>query len=173
MTIETISVDTSRGVFTARAIGDREAPLVLLLHGFPDTPHPFDSLARRLAESGLRAVAPFARGYHPSPPFPEPNETNSSAFETLSRDAAAIISTLSPHHRASIVGHDNGGFAAYYAMAQAPGRLARAVTMTAGHPAAVFRNTSKMPAQMWKSRYAMLLQIPKLSDWYAARQGVH
>ena len=40
-------------------------PLVLLLHGFPDTAHTWDELRPRIAAKGYRAVSPFLRGYAP------------------------------------------------------------------------------------------------------------
>ena len=167
----TIDVNTGRGQFTALVAGDPAAPVALLLHGFPDVPHTFNGLAAQLAAAGFRAVAPFARGYQPSPPFPRLEDGKWSVFETLGADAVAIAETLSPDRPVALVGHDNGAFTAYYALAQAPGRFSRAVTMTAGRPAAVFANTSKLPRQLWKSRYAFLFQVPGLSAWYARRAG--
>ena len=41
-------------------------PLVLMLHGFPDTAHTWDDLRSRIAATGYRAVSPFMRGYHPT-----------------------------------------------------------------------------------------------------------
>ena len=40
-----------------------EGPLVLLLHGFPDTAHTWDEVRPALAEADYRAVTPFMRGY--------------------------------------------------------------------------------------------------------------
>lgn len=165
-----ISVATARGEFTAVTHGDRSDPHVLLLHGFPDIPQTFDALAKELAGAGYYAVAPYARGYQPSPPFPSGEDGKQSVFEVLGHDVIAIADALSPDRPVSLVGHDNGGFTTYYALTQRPERFARAVTMTAGHPAAVFANTMKMPGQMWKSRYAFLFQIPKVSDWLTERQ---
>jgi pimeloyl-ACP methyl ester carboxylesterase len=47
-------------------IEEGSGPLVLLLHGFPDTAHTWDDLRPRIAAHGYRAVSPFMRGYHPS-----------------------------------------------------------------------------------------------------------
>ncbi len=41
-------------------------PLVLFVHGFPDTAHTWDGAMRAAADAGFRAVAPFTRGYHPT-----------------------------------------------------------------------------------------------------------
>jgi pimeloyl-ACP methyl ester carboxylesterase len=46
-------------------------PLVLCLHGFPDTTHSFRHQMPVLAEAGFHAVAPFMRGYHPTEPAPD------------------------------------------------------------------------------------------------------
>ena len=168
-----VEIDTVRGMFTARVNGPLDGRVVLMLHGFPDVPHTFDSLAGRMAERGFRTVAPYMRGYQPSPPFPNPADGDASVFEQLGRDTVALADVLSPDRPIALVGHDNAAFTTYYALSQAPERFSRAVTMTAGHPAAVFANTMKLPHQLWKSRYAFLFQIPKLSDWIAERQGFH
>ena len=36
-------------------------PLVVVLHGFPDTAHSFEDLLDRLGRAGFHAVAPFLR----------------------------------------------------------------------------------------------------------------
>src|SRR6188768_370834 len=86
-----------------------EGPLVLLLHGFPDTARTWDSLRTRIAATGRRAVSPFMRGYHPTQiPVKDTHQ------ETLGRDALALITALG-HREAVIVGHDWGASAAYVA----------------------------------------------------------
>jgi pimeloyl-ACP methyl ester carboxylesterase len=42
-------------------------PLALCLHGFPDSAHTWRYLLPELARAGFRAVAPFMRGYAPTP----------------------------------------------------------------------------------------------------------
>ena len=64
-------------------------PLVVLLHGFPDTAHTWDDLRPRLAAKGYRAVSPFMRGYHPSAiPARDADQ------ETIARDPLALIEAL-------------------------------------------------------------------------------
>jgi pimeloyl-ACP methyl ester carboxylesterase len=41
-------------------------PLVLLVHGFPDTAHTWDDVRPLIAAKGYRAVSPFIRGYFPT-----------------------------------------------------------------------------------------------------------
>jgi pimeloyl-ACP methyl ester carboxylesterase len=43
-----------------------DAPLMVLLHGFPDHPRSFGPVMARMVEAGYRVVAPWMRGCHPS-----------------------------------------------------------------------------------------------------------
>ncbi len=104
-------------------------PLVLLLHGFPDTPHTFDDLRPALADAGFRAVSPFMRGYAPS------SIPADDAFEaeTLGADVLALIEAFG-EDQAYVVGHDWGAFAAYAAASLDPERVRRLVTIAIPHP---------------------------------------
>lgn len=160
------TIDTACGRFTVRVAGDESALLVLCLHGFPDTASTFDDLLDRLAGAGFRGVAPYCRGYAPSPLTLPAGE---KLFDMLATDTFAIAEALAPGRPFAIVGHDNGAFATYAVLARAQERAIAAVTMTAAHPAAVFKNTSTSPRQIWRSRYALLFQLPWLSERLAAR----
>src|SRR5579863_8216894 len=92
-------------------------PLVLCLHGFPDTAHSFRHQMPALADAGYHCVAPFMRGYSPTDPAPD-GRYDSAA---LSEDAIALIDALG-HKDAIVFGHDWGAVAAYGAAAAAPDR---------------------------------------------------
>ena len=42
-----------------------EGPDVVLLHGFPDTPHSWSGIEAALVGAGWRVTVPWLRGYHP------------------------------------------------------------------------------------------------------------
>lgn len=107
------------------------------------------------------------RGYAPST-LDVP--TTRTLFDTLARDTLAVADALAPDKAFSVVGHDNGAFAIYSLLRLGGDRVLAAVTLTAAHPAAVFKNSGKLPAQMWRSRYAMFFQVPSLSEWWASRR---
>lgn len=65
-------------------------PLVLLLHGFPDTARTWDAVRPALAAAGYRAVTPYLRGYHPTAIPAQPAYDS----ETLGRDVLALIAAL-------------------------------------------------------------------------------
>ena len=106
-------------------------PLVLMLHGFPDTAHTWDDLRPRIAARGYRAVSPFMRGYHPSAiPDRDPDQ------ETLARDPLRLIEALGARD-AIIIGHDWGASAAYGAAALGPDRVKKLFVIGIPHSAAL------------------------------------
>ena len=161
-----IEIATPRGRFAARASGAPDAPLVLCMHGFPDDASTFDALLGRLAAAGFRAVAPFCRGYAPSPlSNPDGSPFGKDLLDVLAADTLAIADALSPDRPVHLIGHDNGAFTVYHALRLAPvGRWGRAVTMTAAHPAVVFKNSARSLRQLWRLRYAFLFQVPRVSE---------
>ena len=127
-----LQIDTLRGPFTARSAGDRRHPVALCLHGYADDAGTFDELLDWLAGHGFRAVAPYRRGYAPSPVRTPSGERD--PVETAARDVLAIADKLAPGKPVWIVGHGFGAVAGYRAMALAPERFDRAVMLAAGHP---------------------------------------
>ena len=57
----TATAHGQRFVFTDSGSG----PLVVLFHGFPDTPNGWADTAQALNAAGYRTVVPYLRGYHP------------------------------------------------------------------------------------------------------------
>lgn len=120
-------------------------PLVVLLHGFPDTAYTWDRALAELARAGFRAVAPFLRGYHPSE-IPPGGPFDS---DTLARDALALIDALGGGERAVLVGHDWGASAAYSAGGLGADRLRLIITLAIPHP----RSIQPTPANLWRLRH--------------------
>lgn len=124
-------------------------PLVLLLHGFPDTAHTWDVVRPALAEAGYRAVSPFMRGYAPSEiPAAEAYDT-----DTLGHDVLALIEALGGQ-RAIVVGHDWGANAAYAAARLGPERVELLVTVAIPHPVSIVPS----PWFAWKVRHFLTLR---------------
>ena len=48
---------------SAELYGEDSAPLVILLHGFPDTPYSWDGVVPELVSAGYRVLTPWLRGY--------------------------------------------------------------------------------------------------------------
>ena len=108
-------------------------PLVLCLHGFPDTPHSWRHLMPALAGAGYRAVAPWMRGYSPTS-VPATGHYQTGA---LASDALALHEALDGDGDAVLIGHDWGATAVYPAANHAPDRWRAMVAMAVPHPASI------------------------------------
>src|ERR1700753_515734 len=123
---------------TSAYLEDASGPLVLMLHGFPDTAHSWDDLRPRIAAKGYRAVSPFMRGYHPTAiPHRDTDQ------EPLARDPLALIEALGTRD-AIIIGHDWGASAAYGAAALSPDRVRKLFAIGIPHPAALKTSPQKL-----------------------------
>ena len=130
-----------------------EAPLVLVLHGFPDTAWSFAPLLHELAAAGYRAVAPFTRGYAPT----EIPEDGDYSLPTLGQDVLALIEHFGAD-RAFIVGHDWGAVMTYAAAALRPDRVRAIVTAAVPHLRRFLLRPSR--AQLAASHYVFKFQLP-------------
>src|SRR5271155_2225041 len=136
---------------------DGSGPLVLMLHGFPDTAHSWDDLRPRIAAKGYRAVSPFMRGYHPTAiPHRDTDQ------ETLARDPLALIEALGARD-AIIIGHDWGASAAYGAAALGPDRVKKLFAIGIPHSAAL----KPSPKKLWGVRHFAAYKLPGAPNRFA------
>lgn len=133
--------------------GSPERPLVLCLHGFPDSAESFRPLLAALSAGGYRGVAVAMRGYLPSS---RPADGDYAAL-SLARDAIALIDHLGAR-QAVLVGHDWGAVAGYLAAALRPDRVRALVAAAVPHPRRLLLRPGR--AQLWRSRYMAQFQWP-------------
>ncbi len=93
------------GTATIRAAIEGEGPLVLMVHGFPESWYSWRHQIGPIAEAGFTACAIDARGYNGSQKFPEVADYSMQAIVS---DVAGVARTLSPDRGAILIGHDWG-----------------------------------------------------------------
>lgn len=128
-----------------------EGPLVVLLHGFPDTPSGWDATRAELDAAGYRTVAPWLRGYHPDTIV----DGLGYGGTELARDALGLLDALEAE-RAVLVGHDWGAAIAYRAAALAPERVSALCAVAIPHPWTL----RPSPALAWRARHFLTLRLP-------------
>ncbi len=133
--IETIGLKTWLGLtFTVDVAGPTGGPLVLLLHGFPESRHSWRKALPALAAAGYRAVAPDQRGYSPEA-RPDPAELAKYAFDRLVDDAIEIAAAAGyDGKRFHLVGHDWGGQVSWGVADKYADRLASLAILSRPHP---------------------------------------
>ena len=132
-------------------LAEGKGPLVLLLHGFPDTARSWDRTRVALADAGFRAVSPWMRGYAPTEIPAEP----AYDAETLGRDVVELVRALGEKD-AVVVGHDWGALASYMAAGLAPEVVRKLVTIGIPHPASM----KPTPGLLWTVRHFFTLRLP-------------
>src|SRR5262249_44134331 len=150
------TITTAEGRFTAEVAGAPGAPLVVLLHGFPQTRHTWRHQVPALAAAGFRVVAPDQRGYSPGV---RPDPTTELAAYHIDRLVADVLDLAAAacggeRTRFHLVGHDWGGQVAWTTAARHADRLASLAVLSRPHPAA-FRRAYQVDAdgQRHRSRH--------------------
>ena len=135
---------------------DNDGPLVICLHGFPDSAHTWRHFLPRLADAGYRAVAPFLRGYAPTEvPTDGRFQTAASAM-----DALALRDALGGGADSVIIGHDWGAVITHIAANVRPDAFAKVVTMAVPPGNAVGVAFLSNLAQIKRSWYMFFFQHP-------------
>ncbi len=147
------TIQTDRLTMRIREAG--EGPLVLCVHGYPDTAHTWDDLLPALANAGFHAVAPWTRGYPPTDLAPD----GDYSVPALGRDMIALADALGAE-RFSLVGHDWGASTCYFAAGLAPERVDKLVTMAIPP----IRAVKPGPKVFWTVRHFWWYALPWLPE---------
>ena len=150
--------------FHALTAGDDRAPLVLLLHGFPEFARSWRHQLPALAEAGYRAVAPDLRGYGGT------DKRGTYDLRTLAADVAALVRALG-EQRAAVVGHDWGGAMAWMSAHYERELVERLVVLNCPHPATMSVELLRSPRQLARSAYVFFFQLPRVPEWLLTRRG--
>ncbi len=147
--------------------GDPHAPLIVLLHGFPEFWYSWRHQLTALA-ADFHVVAPDLRGYGGT-------EKPDSGYDigTLAADIDALLATLTAGEvtprPVTLVGHDWGGVVAWSVASLHPERITKLVAIDAPHLLAYLRSARQHPGQLLKSWYIGLFQVPGLFEWQFRR----
>jgi pimeloyl-ACP methyl ester carboxylesterase len=144
--------------------GPPDAPTVVLLHGFPQQPFSFESVASRLNAAGLRTLTPNQRGYSPAT---RPTRRRDYQTAATAADVVALLDAAGLTH-AHIVGHDWGGNQAWCVAGWHPDRVVSLTVLSTPHPAAFVKAlwTSRQGLLSW---YIGLFQLPALPELMVRR----
>lgn len=145
--------------------GPEGAPIVVLLHGFPQDRQAWDKVTPRLVDAGYRVLAPDQRGYSPGA---RPRSRAAYPLAELARDVIALVDAAGAA-TAHVVGHDWGGAVAWQLAQAHPDRIASATTLSTPHPEALL--WAMTHSKQWrKSTYMAFFQLPWIPERGVLRQ---
>lgn len=157
--------DLPRVRLHAAVAGPAGAPLVVLLHGFPEFWYEWRKLIGPLAAAGFRVIAPDQRGYNLS------DKAGPYDLRTVTLDVVNLIAAAR-YEAAHVVGHDWGGAVAWAVAAWHPERVRRLVVINLPHPLAMADALAKFNLRQYlRSSYVGFFQIPALPEWLLGRNN--
>lgn len=153
------SVILGRWTFDYDDAGPKDAPVVLLLHGFPQDRTCWRPISAQLNEAGYRTVALDQRGYSPGA---RPAGADAYRMSRLVADAIGLLDALDIRH-AHVIGHDWGGAVAWALASGHPDRLLSLTVLSTPHPGALRRSFLRS-TQGLHSWYMGMFQVPGLTE---------
>ncbi len=142
----------------ARA-GPSDAPLVVMMHGFPECWYSWRHQLRSLSDS-FDCVAPEMRGYGQTD---APRGVANYTLDKLVGDVADLLDAMG-RRRAVIVGHDWGGGVAWATALMRPDIVERLIVLNCPHLKRFSGELRRNPRQMLRSWYMLFFQLPWLPE---------
>lgn len=147
--------------------GPRGAPLVILLHGFPEFWYAWRDYFEPLVRAGYRVVAPDQRGYNLSE---KPRRVGAYKIERLAEDVLELA-RWEGADRFRLVGHDWGAAVAWWTALRRPHAIERLVIMNVPHPEVMRKHLLSNFDQIRRSWYMFYFQLPWLPEFLALADG--
>ena len=149
--------------FPVLDVGD--GPVVLLLHGFPDSHRVWRYQVGPLVRAGYRVVAPDLRGFGDAP---MPPNVADYGLGNIMGDIAGILDALNIKS-ARVIGHDWGAVVSWYLAAYYPTRVERLMVMSVGAPWNPEFNSITQREKFWYANYFQFEGVAeanlKKDDW--------
>ena len=143
MTSPRLTSFVSQGwTFDVRDSGPLDGPVVVALHGFPQTSGSWSAVTPLLTDAGYRVLAPDQRGYSPRA---RPTAVDDYTMDHLCADVLALADAAGAD-RFHVLGHDWGAAVAWALAADRPDRLASLTAVSVPHPAALVRSMAGVQA---------------------------
>jgi pimeloyl-ACP methyl ester carboxylesterase len=144
-----------------------QGPLVLLLHGFPESWYSWRHQLAALAAAGYHAVAPDQRGYcETGPPGGPGQEADVSQYSMLhlTGDVIALMDALGEEH-AVVAGHDWGAPVAWHTALFRPDRIRAVIGLSVPYrPRGSAAPIATLRELLGESFYMVYFQRPGVAD---------
>lgn len=137
-----------------KTAGRDEAPVLLMLHGFPEYWKAWASVGEHLQDR-FRVVLPDQRGFNLSS---KPIESEAYATKHLVADMAALMEQISPNRPFILCGHDWGASVAYAMAMRHADRVSHLIIANGVHPICFQKALFAGGAQTDASQYMNVLR---------------
>lgn len=153
------SIRASDLEFNCIAAGNPSHPLVILLHGFPESAYMWKPLMHALSSEGFYCLAPDMRGYSPQA---APSGRKEYTIDKLAQDVLAIAATH--QERFHLVAHDWGAVIGWFLAYHHADRLISYAALSVPHHRAFGKALKVDKHQKKKVRYMLWFLVPLLPE---------
>lgn len=147
--------------------GPEDGPLLILLHGFPEFWYGWRKQIEPLAAAGFRVWVPDQRGYNLSD---KPGPVAAYGVERLVEDVLGLMDAAGAS-KSLVVGHDWGAAVAWWLALRYPERVEKLAILNVPHPVVMLQHLRRSWAQLKKSWYMGMFQLPYLPERAFTRAG--
>ena len=144
--------------FDVRDSGPLDGPVVVALHGFPQTSSSWDAVTPLLTDAGYRVLAPDQRGYSPGA---RPAAVSAYRTDALCADVLALADAAGAE-RFHLLGHDWGAVVGWVLAATRPDRVLTLTAVSVPHPTAMVEALAG--TQALRSWYMAFFQLPAVPE---------
>jgi len=147
--------------------GPAQGPLVILLHGWPESALTWAGQLKALSEAGYRCAAPDLRGFGASD---APKAIAAYGIDQLVGDLDGLIRALG-EEQAVVIGHDWGGILLWSAACLIPHRIRAAIGVNTPH----LPRGSRPPSEVFREHggeehYILRFQDEAMDSFFAGRE---
>lgn len=140
------------------------APVMLMLHGFPEYWAAWAAVAERLLDQ-YRIILPDQRGFNLSS---KPMAEDDYATKNLVADMLGLLDHLAPHQKVILCGHDWGASVAYALAMRHPQRFSHLIIANGVHPMCFQKGLMAAGPQRAASQYMNVLRATGSEDSLSA-----
>lgn len=160
---QTVSCATTIGEFTVIHNGPKEdkttdKPVILLLHGYPQTHIIFRKLAPLLQDKVTMVMADL-RGYGDAPKPPSDSAHAPYSKRAMAEDMIQIMDYLG-HQKFALVGHDRGGRVAHRLARDYPDRVSHLSVLDIAPTLAMYEGTDMAFASAYYHWFFLIQKAP-------------
>ncbi|MEE9314606.1 MAG: alpha/beta hydrolase [Rhizobiaceae bacterium] len=148
----------------AKISGDKDAPVMLFLHGFPESWVAWAKVAEHFADD-YRVVLPDQRGFNLSS---KPAELEAYDAKHLVADMVALIDQVSPDKPIILCGHDWGASVAYALAMRHADRVSHLIIANGVHPMCFQKALFDGGAQAAASQYMNVVRAEGSEEMLSA-----
>lgn len=139
-----------------RAVVEGTGPLVIMVHGFPESWYSWRHQIGPIAAAGFTACAIDVRGYGGSA---KPPKVEDYSMENIVGDLVGVVDALQPGAQAILIGHDWGAPIVWNATMIRPDRFKAVCAMSIVHAGVPHRPLTEVFDELFTSRNRFFYQV--------------